>query len=128
MGKIKTLRTLLPAGKKHTVQSLEAGSAKDMRRNISLACTECQRKKTKCSGTTPCTRCSTTPQQCLYDQSSDRRRKEYTGGLLKFQTTLCQLAATLRSAAPEELSWLVWQVQSLPTDQDAVDYLVQMLA
>jgi hypothetical protein len=46
---------------------------------------------------------------------------------LKFQTTLYQLAATLRSAAPEELSWLVLQVQSLPTDQDAVNYLVQML-
>lgn len=52
---------------------------------------------------------------------------EYTAGLLKFHTALCQLAATLRSAAPEELSWLVWQVQSLPTDQDAVGYLVQML-
>ncbi|KAJ5883459.1 uncharacterized protein N7473_010345 [Penicillium subrubescens] len=127
MGKSKTLRTLLPAEDKRIMQFSEAGSGKEMRRNISLACTECQRKKTKCSGTTPCTRCATSAQQCLYDETSDRRRKEYTAGLLKFHTALRQLAATLRSAAPEELSWLVWQVQSLPTDQDAVDYLIQML-
>ncbi|KAJ5461905.1 uncharacterized protein N7458_003457 [Penicillium daleae] len=61
-----------------------------------------------CSGTTPCTRCVTSAQQCIYDQNSDRRRKEYTTGLLKIHTTLCRLAATLRSAGPEELLWLVW--------------------
>ncbi|KAJ5369328.1 uncharacterized protein N7496_009088 [Penicillium cataractarum] len=127
MGTTKTLRTLLPAEDKHTMQSLEANPGKEMRRNVSLACTECQRKKTKCSGTAPCTRCATSAQQCLYDQTSDRRRKEYTVGLFKFHTTLCQLAATLRSAAPEELLSLVWQVQSLPTDQEAIDYLVQVL-
>jgi hypothetical protein len=60
MRKAKTLRTLLPAETQHTVQSSEAGAIKEMRRNNSLACTECQ-------------------------------------------------------------------VQYLPTDQDAVDYLVQML-
>jgi hypothetical protein len=69
----------------------------------------------------------TSAQQCLYDPSSDRRRKEYTAGLLKSQNTLCRVAAALRSATPDELSFLVWQVQYLPTDQDAVDYLVQTL-
>jgi hypothetical protein len=37
------------------------------------------------------------------------------------------VVATLRSAIPDELSFLVWQVQCLPTDQDAADYLAQML-
>ncbi|KAJ5875176.1 uncharacterized protein N7473_012523, partial [Penicillium subrubescens] len=37
--KIKTLRTLLPADKKHILQSSEAESSKELRRNISLACT-----------------------------------------------------------------------------------------
>jgi hypothetical protein len=43
-GKIKTLRTLLSAEYKHTMQCLEAGSGKEIRHNILLACTECQRK------------------------------------------------------------------------------------
>jgi hypothetical protein len=47
-------------------------------------------------------------------------------GLLKIQTTLYRVAAALRSATLDEISWLVWQVQSLLTDQEAVDYLVQL--
>jgi hypothetical protein len=47
MEKIKILRTLLPTEDKRTMQFSEAGSGKEIRRNISLACTECQRKKTK---------------------------------------------------------------------------------
>lgn len=46
MPKEKRLRTLLPAEEKHTTQPLEAGTVKEIRRNISIACTECQRKKT----------------------------------------------------------------------------------
>ncbi|KAJ5674368.1 uncharacterized protein N7477_004302 [Penicillium maclennaniae] len=98
-----------------------------MRRNVSLACTECQKKRTKCSGTTSCERYATETRQCLYDQTGDRRRKAYIAGLLNSHAALCRLAAKLRSAAPEEISWLVWQIQSLPNDQDAVNYLVRML-
>jgi hypothetical protein len=39
MEEIKTLRTLLPAEDKRTLQPLEEGSGKEIRRKISLACT-----------------------------------------------------------------------------------------
>jgi hypothetical protein len=47
MPKKRTLRTLLPAEEKRTTQPLEEGLVKEIRRIISIACTECQRKKTK---------------------------------------------------------------------------------
>lgn len=48
-------------------------------------------------------------------------------GLLKSQTGLCRLVATLRIATPDKILWFGCQVQSFPTDQDAVNYLLLML-
>ncbi|OJJ42041.1 hypothetical protein ASPZODRAFT_147848 [Penicilliopsis zonata CBS 506.65] len=140
MSKNKDFRPLLPANE---TEETESEVKEKTRRNISLACTECQEKKTKvtipaiprledranthtliqCSGTMPCTRCATEGCQCLYNQSGDRRRKEYTARLLDSHAALCRLAAKLRSTTPEEILQLVSQIQSLPSDQDAVHYL-----
>jgi hypothetical protein len=51
----------------------------------------------------------------------------YTAGLLNSHAALVQLAAKLRSTNPEEILWLVWQIQSLPSNQDAVEYLLHIL-
>jgi hypothetical protein len=135
-------RRLLPAKEKEEIGPVLTDVKKETRRNISLACTECQKKKTKvtmpvvprledranmlsliqCSGTTPCTRCATEVRHCLYNQIGDRRRKAYTAGLLNSHAALVRLAAKFRSTTPEEILWLVWQLQSLPSDQDAVEY------
>ncbi|KAJ5917541.1 hypothetical protein N7466_011095 [Penicillium verhagenii] len=113
MSQNKMFRTLLPANEKDAIEPLIAEPAKEMRRN--------------CSGTTPCNRCSTESRQCLYDHIGDRRRKAYTAGLLNSHAALRRLAAKLRSAPPEEISWLVWEIQSLPNDEDAVNYLIRLL-
>ena len=34
------------------------------------------------------------------------------------------MVAKLRSGTPEEISQLIWGIQNLPTDQDAVNYLL----
>ncbi|CEJ62912.1 Putative Hemolysin-III family protein [Penicillium brasilianum] len=44
-------RRLLPAKEKEEIEPVVTEAKKETRRNISLACTECQKKKTKCSGT-----------------------------------------------------------------------------
>jgi hypothetical protein len=35
------------------------------------------------------------------------------------------MAVKLRSGTPEEISRLIWEIQNLPTDQDAVNHLVE---
>lgn len=125
------------------MQHLAADPPKKHRGNVSLACTECQKKRSKvgnivpailateliylvqCSGATPCMRCAAKGHQCLYDRASDRRRKAHTAELLTFRVALYRMAATLRSGPLEEILWLIWEIQNLPTDQDAVNHLVQ---
>ena len=62
--------------------------------------------------------------QCLYDPARDRRRKAYTAELLNFSAALRRVVANLRSGTPEEISWMIWEIQNLPTEQDAVNHLV----
>lgn len=66
----------------------------------------------------------TESRQCLYDPARDRRRKAYTGELSNFRVTLSWMAAKLRSGTPEEILLLIQEIWNLPTDQDAVNYLV----
>ncbi|KAJ5938426.1 hypothetical protein N7466_001560 [Penicillium verhagenii] len=81
----------------------------------------------QCSGTTPCTRCAAEARQCIYDPKSDRRRKAHVAELLSFHVTLCQVIAKLRSGTVEEILPFILEIQNLPTDQDAIAYLVQTL-
>ncbi|KAJ6118828.1 hypothetical protein N7471_013448 [Penicillium samsonianum] len=113
---------LLPRGEGFSVEYLDFNSPAKKRRNISLACIECREKK--CSGTTPCTTCVTEGRQCLYDLASDRRRKAHTAELLNFRDALYRMTAKLHSGTPEKISFLIQEIQKLPTDQDAVNYLV----
>ena len=78
----------------------------------------------QCSGSSPCATCLTENRQCLYAPARDRRLKAYTAELSNFRVALSRMAAKLRSGAPEEISLLVQEIRNLPTDQDAVNYLV----
>lgn len=78
----------------------------------------------QCSGTAPCTRCANGGWKCLYNLAGDRRRKAHTAELLNFRDALRRIAAKLRSGTPEEISQLIWEIQNLPTDQDAVSILL----
>ncbi|OQU95667.1 Fungal Zn2-Cys6 binuclear cluster domain-containing protein [Cladophialophora immunda] len=44
-------------------------------RKISTACGSCKRKRTKCTGGNPCEACARGKHVCIYDASSDQRRK-----------------------------------------------------
>jgi len=44
-------------------------------RKISTACGACKQRKTKCTGGNPCEACATRGSLCVYDASSDQRRK-----------------------------------------------------
>ncbi|KAJ5982110.1 hypothetical protein N7451_012210 [Penicillium sp. IBT 35674x] len=46
-------------------------------RRLSAACRECQRRRTKCSSENPCLECTKRGSICIFDMSSDKRRKGY---------------------------------------------------
>ncbi|KAJ5461039.1 uncharacterized protein N7458_002591 [Penicillium daleae] len=128
MAKSDTLRTLLPAKAEHTVRHSGADSAKERRRNVSIACTECRRKRTKvrqpnpyprirrqCSGTTPCTSCKNKQRQCLYDPTKHQRNAH---------PALCRVVTKLRSGTSKEILQFVLRIRSLKTDGDAVSRLL----
>ncbi|KAJ6159383.1 hypothetical protein N7497_003920 [Penicillium chrysogenum] len=123
MSKNNILRELLPRKKGSSIRYLETESPTKPRR-VSLAYTECQKRKSKCSSTTPCTKCTIEARQCSYNPAGDRRRKAHTAELLNFRIALYRMAVKLRSGTPEEISRLIWEIQNLPTDQDAVNHLV----
>ncbi|KAJ5346964.1 uncharacterized protein N7506_000217 [Penicillium brevicompactum] len=141
MSKNNLLRQLLPNDKEVGNQYLRVDAPTKQRRNVSLACTECQKKRSKvrtivplldartdlakCSCTTPCTTCMTGNRKCLYDPNRDRRRKTHTAELLNFRVAFCQMVAKLRSGTLEEIYSLIQEIQNMPTDQEVVDHLVQ---
>ncbi|KAJ5775820.1 uncharacterized protein N7511_000831, partial [Penicillium nucicola] len=124
MSKNNLLRELLPSDQKFNNQYLNLTLPAKQRRKVPLACTECQRKRSKCSGTNPCMTCTTQNRECLYDPARDRRRKTHTAELLNFRVAFFQMTAKLRSGTSEEISSLIQEFRNLPTDQEAVNYLV----
>lgn len=60
-------------------QGIEEGSSSfpssHRPRKISTACGACKQRKTRCTGGNPCEACSTRGSPCVYDASSDQRRK-----------------------------------------------------
>ncbi|KAJ6139014.1 C6 transcription factor SndA [Penicillium samsonianum] len=57
--------------------SPSGGSAPEEKRmrRASTACTECQKRRTRCTGPPHCTECSTHARECVFDEAADRRRK-----------------------------------------------------
>ncbi|KAJ5632858.1 hypothetical protein N7490_009197 [Penicillium lividum] len=125
MPKNRSLRKLLPASKGSIIKPPMSASSIKQRSNVSLACTECQEKKSKCSGTTPCARCITKKCDYIYNPPGDRRSKAYIAELLSFLAALCRIITTLRSGKSDEISWLIWEMQISETDQEAIRYLTK---
>ncbi|KAJ5477880.1 hypothetical protein N7530_003389 [Penicillium desertorum] len=123
MSKNNVLRELLPKEKGSSIRYPETDSPAKLRR-VSPACTECQKRKSKCSGTTPCTKCTIEARQCFYNPAGDRRRKAHTAELLNFRVAFYRMAVKLRPGTLEEISQFIQEIQNLPTDQDAVNHLV----
>lgn len=79
----------------------------------------------QCSGTMPCTKCTTDDCECMYDPSSDRRSKAYISELLKSHAALYRVVSIFRSGASNEISRFLWEIQNQKTDQEAIAYLIQ---
>ncbi|KAJ5550521.1 hypothetical protein N7535_001536 [Penicillium sp. DV-2018c] len=67
-------RTRLLGGEEGTGSPAAAPEEKRTRR-ASTACTECQRRRTRCTGPPYCTECTTHARECIFDEAADRRRK-----------------------------------------------------
>ncbi|KAE8396771.1 hypothetical protein BDV37DRAFT_267401 [Aspergillus pseudonomiae] len=94
------------------------------RRRQTTACTTCQRKRTKCTGTTPCQGCTASGSECVFDFSKDKRRKET---LLKAQRDaldtyqiLLQLVRILYDGTDETVKKLRGNIQGVPSLQEAM--------
>ncbi|KAJ5624428.1 hypothetical protein N7510_000737 [Penicillium lagena] len=122
-----TQRKLLPAKFECLMQSFEVNPSTIKRHNVSLACTECRKRKLKCSGTISRMRCTSEACQCTYDPKSDRRRKAHGVELLGFDVGLCRIAAKLRSGTPEEISWFIWNVQKVVNGSRGSNYYASIL-
>lgn len=138
MLKHRPLRRLLPAKQESHTRYGEA-TKQEKKQRISLACTECRKRRTKvsstifggkstdviqCSGSTPCARCAIEACQCIYDFKSDRRRKPFMAELEESRAALCRVVAILRSGSTDQISRFIWKVQRFQTDQEAVFHVI----
>ncbi|KUM55769.1 hypothetical protein ACN42_g11468 [Penicillium freii] len=82
------LPKLLPREKESNIRYLETDPSTKQHRRVSLAYTECQKRKSKCSGTNLCTKCTAEARQYFYNPAGDRRRKAHTAELLNFRVAL----------------------------------------
>ncbi|CAG8908856.1 unnamed protein product [Penicillium egyptiacum] len=94
------------------------------RQNVSVACTECREKRTKCSGAMPCAKCTAKGCQCIYDPDSDRRRKPCSKSLALRQALLYTVLK-LRSGNVNDVRTFLLKIRRLQSDGDAENFLLQ---
>ncbi|KAJ5600700.1 C6 transcription factor [Penicillium hetheringtonii] len=82
----------------------------------SVACTECQRRRTKCAFGNPCLECKKHNSLCLFEENSDKRRKTYSKKIeeeLKFyRGFLDDLIETIRQSNNDDIDRIVNIVRS----------------
>ncbi|KAJ5105352.1 C6 transcription factor SndA [Penicillium alfredii] len=100
-------------------------------RRASTACKECQRRRTRCSGV-PCTECLAHGRECVFDESSDRRRKasarrtqEELMGLRDF---VDQMLAVLRYSTYPGIEHLLHTIRSGASQDDIRATVSHLLA
>lgn len=86
----------------------------------------------QCSTDSPCSQCAAHQRECLYDQSADKRRKEYLWST-KYRLAMSNLSlryyhrfvedllACLRLGNNDQLEWFVQVIRSTSTNSDLVD-------
>ncbi|CRL25422.1 Fungal transcriptional regulatory protein, N-terminal [Penicillium camemberti] len=92
------------------------------RQNVSLACTECRKKRIKCSGTTPCANCTAKGCPCLY--GSDRRRKAHIIESFILQQALLYTVGQLRSENPDKVKSFILRIRGFQSNRDAETFLL----
>ncbi|KAJ5125987.1 hypothetical protein N7448_005298 [Penicillium atrosanguineum] len=141
VGKFRPIapRTVPPNGGSGSPQppNGNGGASDDGRmKRASTACKECQKRRTRCSMSpisTSCTECETHGRECLYDETSDKRRKaaakrtqEDLGNLREFVEQLLHL---LRAGDNNTVQHLIHQIRSGASQEDiraiTLQYLTQ---
>ncbi|KAF9884369.1 hypothetical protein FE257_001825 [Aspergillus nanangensis] len=72
------LRQLLPAPSRanELIETPSQANKSKKSKRRSMACSECREKRTRCTGSPPCAMCSRSGSICIFDSSTDRRRKD----------------------------------------------------
>ncbi|KYK59620.1 pathway-specific nitrogen regulator [Drechmeria coniospora] len=114
--------------KQKSRQGAESSSRK--RRCISTACIACRKRKSKCDGAHPsCAACASVYRtECIYDPTSDHRRKGVYRGkvdcLEARSSTLQVLVEAIINASEEDVSGIVQRIRGC----DSLDDLARQLA
>ncbi|CAG8347962.1 unnamed protein product [Penicillium salamii] len=107
-----------------------APEEKRMRR-ASTACTECQRRRTRCTGPPYCTECSTHARECVFDEAADRRRKASAkrtqDQLDHFRTFVDDLIGLIRDSDGPTVQLIVDTIRSGADPRHIRDTLTRIL-
>ncbi|KAJ5669476.1 hypothetical protein N7462_010546 [Penicillium macrosclerotiorum] len=99
-------------------------------RRASTACKECQRRRTRCSGESPCSECLAHDRECIVDETTDKRRKASQRRTLEelnnVREFLDQLLAVFRSSDTGTVQQLVNIIRA-GASQDELRSAVQTL-
>ncbi|CEL07711.1 hypothetical protein ASPCAL10866 [Aspergillus calidoustus] len=116
------LRRLLPAIAQTAAAShVPHNNTKQQRQ--SLACSSCQKRRTKCSGSPPCDQCIAANAECIFDARRDRRRKFALKTAEHTKDTLIRLIDLLRQGTPYDILKLKAHMESCVSDQEAMERL-----
>ncbi|KAF8421165.1 fungal-specific transcription factor domain-containing protein [Tirmania nivea] len=111
--------------------STSAGTVTNKRRCVSNACIACRKRKSKCDGNTPsCAACSSVyGTECVYDPSSDHRRKGvYKKDIDNLKTrndTLQTLIQAILDHPEEQVHELVQTMRSSDNLEDVAEAVVE---
>ncbi|CAG7978655.1 unnamed protein product [Penicillium olsonii] len=107
-----------------------APEEKRMRR-ASTACTECQRRRTRCTGPPYCTECTTHSRECVFDEASDRRRKASAkrtqDQLENYRSFLDDLIGLLRDSDTRTVQLIVDTIRSGASPEHLRNTLTRIL-
>ncbi|KAF4772325.1 hypothetical protein PENNAL_c0190G04329 [Penicillium nalgiovense] len=91
-------------------------SRRDSKKRLSIACKECQRRRTKCSVGNPCLECTKRGSACIFDESSDKRRKSHfrrmEEELRHYQGFLDEFLKNIRNSSEADLQHIIHVVRS----------------
>ncbi|QQK40658.1 C6 transcription factor SndA, putative [Penicillium digitatum] len=100
-------------------------------RRASTACTECQKRRTRCTGPPHCTECSTHARECVFDEAADRRRKASAkrtqDQLDHFRSFVDDLIGLIRDGDGETVQYIVNTIRSGATPGQIRDALTSIL-
>ncbi|KAL2782458.1 hypothetical protein BJX66DRAFT_331171 [Aspergillus keveii] len=120
-----SLRPLLPATASCSTPVQEPTQRNRKRHRQTTACTSCQAKRIKCSGSSPCDGCTERDSACYYDPRKDRRRKEALKHAEQSKKALEAVIAILYNGTEVDLHELKTEVKSFASPEAAMEELFE---